>query len=182
MPFSVIGNLPGYSKRDFKTVVRKMIAADPEDDVVLLIHGYALWEVRVNHGATSRWQATFWFDRESRRVIIGWFHRPDDGEPGWGRKKFLVLASRWQADGYKTAHASPADGPPNKGMTGYYFWPTVGFDAPLTKEHYKALPKEFQKKRGYYTVRSLFESPRGREAWRQYGSIIYGMTLDLETL
>lgn len=181
MPFSVVGVLPGYHKRDLKATVTQLVAAERGDEVVLYAHRSGLWEVRVNYGKeyAHQWQASFWFDYLSHRVNIQWMHRPDDAEPGWGRKKFLVLAARWQSARFKVVHASPADGPPNTGMTGYYFWPRVGFNGHLTKEHRKALPKQY---RHVETIQQLFALPGGPEVWKQHGSQIYGLTLDLETL
>lgn len=179
MPFSIVGVMPGYQKRELKDEVKKLVAAEPGDEVVLYVHGHDLWEVRVNYGKqyAGRWQASFWFDRNSGRVNIQWMHRPDDGKPGWGRKKFLLLAARWQSAGFRVVHASPADGPPNEGMTGYYFWPSIGFDGFLTKQHLKSLPKGY---RGFTRISDLMTFPTGRQVWREHGSAIYGLTFDLE--
>jgi hypothetical protein len=78
MPFSVVGVMPGYHKRDLRTLVTRLVAGEPGDEVVLLVHGFNLWEVRVNYGDEykGRWQASFWFDRLSDRVNIQWMHRP----------------------------------------------------------------------------------------------------------
>lgn len=60
-------------------------------------------------------------------------------------------------------HAARND---SKGVTGYKFWPRMGFTAPLSDDARASLPANL---RGAFTIQDLMRTPAGTAWWDQHG-------------
>lgn len=61
------------------------------------------------------------------------------------------------------------------GRNGYYTWPRLGFDKPLTLEERNKLPFEFN---NFTSLGAILDNPEGRKWWSEHGSTL---GFDLET-
>jgi len=172
VPFEQFGHLSFPDKTEIKRKAFFLSGSSRGDEVTLRVHGEDLWEVETK----GSFEGLFIFDWTAHRVSILWMAAPEGPGEGWGRKKFQSLARRWKDEGFLSVLASPADGP-RAGLTGFYFWPRIGFKGFIDPDVWSALPDEFKVPSG--KIEDLFALEGGREYWRKKGSPLWGLTYDL---
>jgi hypothetical protein len=129
--------------------------------------------------------ADYRFNPSAGRVTIDWFAAPG-ARPGsgFGRRKVERLARRWRLGGFSEILIEVAAGHwgSKAGMTGYYFWPRVGFAGTMSYAQRRRLPAFYRdalvKKRSL-SLADLFVIQGGPEAWKRYGGRLRNLRYDL---
>lgn len=147
---------------------------------VIFAHRFAGGDLNltVSHPDVTNW---------SRKLITGpdgsltlynssFFLRPSAQGSGWGTKAFAEQIKGAVAAGVSvvktTAGRGMYEGQP---MNGYYTWPRLGYDAPLTEGQRQKLPKNLKDAR---TIQDLYKSAEGRAWWKANGTTT-SMTFDV---
>lgn len=87
-----------------------------------------------------------------------------DAPKGLGTRMMATSIFTAQAIGLKEIQIMAAGKPDN----GYYTWPRLGFDAPLTEADLRQLERDGFKK--VKVVLDVMQTPKGRDWWRAHGT------------
>jgi hypothetical protein len=124
--------------------------------------------VRVSHalllGAMVR---RFQRSRDGALVVRNqWFEKSPSAPRFTGSRIFARQVEALRALGVRRIELEAAGGP-GLLLNGYYTWPRLGFDAPLTAEEQQRLPPPLA---GAATLHELLTQPGGLRYWREHGS------------
>ena len=125
--------------------------------------------VDISHPDTTQWTRKLILNDDGSMVLSNqaFFIRPNAQGSGFGTEAFAAQVRGCVGAGVAKIVTCAGRGSYNGApMNGYYTWPLLGYDAPLTGAQKKKLPPDL---RGAETVQDLYATPAGKAWWKENG-------------
>lgn len=131
-----------------------------------------------NHPDVTHWSRTLDVGEDGSLNLSNnaFFLRPSAQGSGFGTQVFASQIKGCIEAGVSTVRTTAGRGDyGGERMNGYYTWPRLGYDAPLSVDQLAKLPPALA---GAKTVLDLYETPEGRAWWKASGTTTQ-MTFDV---